>query len=128
MPKVHSVPTKKEGGMFVTSRAGNNAKKLCGVVVLVLATISSFTLSGMASWPNFGDSAHHWSGFFFDGYVQCQPSYIDNQDGAIYSAQMRYLDTLNPLAPKVTFNYGFDWVPFGSGMWINVVIETPQRT
>ncbi|MBS3938855.1 MAG: hypothetical protein KGZ50_09840 [Peptococcaceae bacterium] len=137
-------------------RAGNNAKKFCGVVVLVLATISFSTLSGMASWPNFGNSVHNWSGLFFDGYVQCQPAYIDNgfhaargffvyrngrdgerwaftssgqnsQDGAIYSAQMRYWDTLNPLAPRVTFNYGFDWVPFGSGMWINVVIETPAE-
>ncbi|MBS3949432.1 MAG: hypothetical protein KGZ53_02025 [Peptococcaceae bacterium] len=130
----------------MNSRTGKNIRKLLGITALLLATTSIFALSAMAGGPNYATSTHH-SIAIYDGYIQCQPSYVDNgyhaargffvyrngwgggeqwaytsygqnaQDGAIYSASMRYWDTLNPFAPKVTFNYNFDWVPFGSGIW-----------
>jgi len=138
-------------------RAGYVVNKSLGITMLALVAVSIFALSGVASWPNFATSTESASQLFFDGYVQCQPAYIENghhaargffvyrnglvgeqwaftpfgqsaEDGSILSVSMRYLDTLNPWAPAVTFNYGFDWVPFGSGKWVNVSPENQVET
>lgn len=142
--------------MYMLPHNRRNGMKLFGLLLLAISVGSMVALSGMASWPNFATSTEHWSGLYFDGYVQCQPSHIDNgfhaargffvyrngrdgerwaftgsgqsaEDGAIYSVSMRYWDTLDPWAPAVTFNYGFDWVPFGSGIWLNAVPEVPAE-
>jgi len=131
----------------MSSRVVKNARKLVGITALLVATASSVILPVMASSPNFARSVHP-SLFYYDGFVQCQPAYVDNgrhaargffvyrngrdgeqwaytaygqgpSDGAIYTASMRYFDSLNPWAPEVTFNYNFDWVPLGSGIWPN---------
>lgn len=99
----------------------------------------------LAQSPNYGTSTETLQ-LIYDGYVQCQPSYNDAgrhaargyfvyrngtlgekwwyteygrnaNDSNIYSVSGRYLDDLNPDAPKVTFNYNFDYVPSGSQIW-----------
>ena len=117
---------------------------------LILATIVSvFVLSGITSYaalsPNYGTSSEILN-YFYEGYVQCQPSYNENgqhaargyfvyrngaegekwwytdygmniNDTNIYSVSGTYRDTLEFDAPKVSFNYKFNYIPHGSIYW-----------
>lgn len=115
---------------------------LCLLIVVVISSITAF-----ASSPNYATSVEGpWPGLYYDGYIQIQPSYNDGgyhaargyyvyrngrdgevwtyteygrnqEDSRIYSASSRYYDSLNPFAPEVTWNYNFEWVPHGSGIW-----------
>jgi len=121
--------------------------KILGAAMLLLAVSSVLALTALAAPPNYGRSTHP-SPLHYVGYVQCQPSFWDNgfhaargffvyrngrhgeqwtftaygqsaQDSAIYSASSIYWDHFDPWHPQVTFNYNFDWVPIGSGIWPN---------
>lgn len=125
-----------------------NVKKITGIITVLIAMLAFFAISALASSPNYATSKEHWTGLYSDGYVQIQPSYNDNgyhaargyfvyrngrdgeqwastaygqgpEDSAIYKASMRYWDIIAIGAPKVTFNYNFDWVPHGSPLWPN---------
>ena len=94
--------------------------------------------------PNYATSNERLQ-YYYDGYIQIQPSYNDGgyhaakgsftyangsegtktwstdwgkgfSDSKIYSKSGTYHDTLNPFAPKVTFNYRFHKVKNG-GVW-----------
>lgn len=109
------------------------------MAVLVSTTVFAYN-------PNYGESIERFQ-YFYNGYVQCQPSYNDGgyhatrsylryengmwgdtgrlytsygrspEDSRIYSRSKTYDDSLNPWAPVVEFDYGFDYVPYGSGAW-----------
>jgi hypothetical protein len=113
-------------------------------ITLIVSVILLFGLrSAVASSPNWGSSTEHWTGLYFDGYVQCQPSYVENgqhaaqgwfvyrngRDGEqwaytpkgtgpgdtkILTASMRYYDSPEWDAPPVTWSYNFMWVPVGA--------------
>ena len=112
-----------------------------GVIILFLSL--KLGVCATAS-PNYGYSKEVVQ-YFYDGYVQCQPSYNDNgkhaarayltlkngaegtvvkytdwgknfNDSRILSTSYRYRDTLNPIAPKVTFNFNFIYASH-NGIW-----------
>lgn len=105
-----------------------------------------------ANSPNFATN-NHPTELYYDGYVQCQPSYLEAKshaargyiryriqgitdtgrlytaggygptDSRIYSRSYRFYDTWSD-APKTEFYYGFDWVPVGSAWPFSVVSVT----
>lgn len=142
-----------------TEQAGHHTRDpthLLGGPIMrkLVACIASISLSTtllaffagpvLAASPNYGRTSEHISQLFYDGYVQCQPSYIQakqraargwlrydipgvktsgNQytsagsgpaDSRIHSKSYRFFDSFNPIAPKTTFTYGFNWVPVNS--------------
>lgn len=122
-------------------------KKILSVICIisVMTCILGVTVFAGSS-PNYATSKERFQ-YLYDGYVQIQSSYNDNgqhaargyirysggangdtgrlytsfgtsmNDSKIRSRSYTYNDTLNPWAPKVKFNYGFDWVPAGSSVW-----------
>lgn len=118
-------------------------KVLCCMIVitgLFLISIGGYAKEN----PNYGNVVEKLQ-YYYDGYVQCQPSYNENgqhaarghftfnngkegkvikytewgngfDDKRIISTSYRYKDTLNPIAPKVTFSYGFNYAKH-NGSW-----------
>ena len=113
-----------------------------GLIVTSCVAISAL---GINISPNYGTSKERLL-LYYDGYVQCQPSYNDGgrhaarasftykngsfgtktwltsygssiNDSNIYSKSGTDVDSLNPVAPKVTFTTNFNWVPHGSTAW-----------
>ncbi len=121
-------------------------KRKASAILLVLFISLIFYNYAMAGGVNYGTSTETLQ-FIYEGYVQCQPSYNDGgynaaraylryqngiggdtgrlytsygysaTDSNIYSRSHTYYDTLNPFADPVIFNYGFDYVPVGIGVW-----------
>ena len=106
-----------------------------------------------AGSPNYATTTESALGLYYDGYVQCQPSYVQAKqhaaqgwlrynipggadsgrqytgkgtgptDSRIYSKSYRFYDTLSPVAPATQFTYGFNWVPDGSPWPYSLDIE-----
>ena len=122
---------------------GKTLRKLISVSIVLGMVFLFGLITVSASSPNWASSTEHWSQAYYDGYIQCQPSYIENgkhaaqgwfvyrngrdgekwaytqlgygsSDSRILSASMRYYDTMDWGAPQVTFNYNFLWVPVGA--------------
>ena len=121
-------------------------KKKISVICALMLVTSLLCVTVFAANPNYGESKEYLQ-IYYKGYVQCQPCYNDDgyhaaraylryqngadgdtgrlytgfgrgpTDGRIYSKSHTYRDTLDPNAPKVRFNYGFDYVPHGSSDW-----------
>ncbi len=122
-------------------------KHIKNVLVLASLVVMMFSVTANASGVNYGSSKEVLGGLYYDGYVQCKPSYNDNNrhaargyftynngadgykryytaygknisDSNVYTKSARYRDRWTlKNVPATTFNYNFDWVPHGSSVW-----------
>lgn len=122
-------------------------KKLLLVVGIIAVSTLTFSTVAYASAYNYARRTDYI--FFFSGYVQVKPSFVEDgnhaangyfrfrngpsgdtgrlyaatgmsaNDSRVYSRSLaRYDDYVDfEDRPKVTFNYGFTWVPDGVPYW-----------
>ncbi|ABY94593.1 hypothetical protein Teth39_0938 [Thermoanaerobacter pseudethanolicus ATCC 33223] len=122
------------------------------IVTFTTSAYAAITTIVYQSGPNLVKSTEYYQ-YKYVGYIQLTSAYNDNGwsrlrgyiryyipntdkdtgrcytdwslNGELVSREITFYDTLNPFAEKVRFEYGFDSVPYGSGI-LPFTISTPM--